>query len=121
MNKEEAGSQDSTLPAKKLFKRRLKRVADDDSDYNDGNKENLGNRASAKPPGKIDIEGQDLNSEGNNAEVKTGLGSKEQPLNQNVMDEDDEPKGFELKRLRRRTLKKTYNEESERSNIGPNS
>ena len=33
MNRQqEAGSQDSTLPAKKLFKRRLKRVTEDDSD-----------------------------------------------------------------------------------------
>ena len=117
MNNEGAGSQDSTLPAKKLFKRRLKRVADDDSDGINDNKVNQANEASGEPASKE----HDQVSESNAANIQTAQSSKRQPGLGNSKEEDSGPQAFELKRLRRRTLKKTYNEESERSHGEPNS
>jgi hypothetical protein len=72
MNDEGAGSQDSTLPAKKLFKRRLKRVADDDSDGNDDNKVNLVKEASREPASKE----HDQVSESNATNIQTAQSSK---------------------------------------------
>ena len=71
MNRQqEAGdSQDSTLPAKKLFKRRLKRAMDDDSDVVVENKKE--NHEASPAGGKV------LDNDSSNAtNMKTALNSK---------------------------------------------